>query len=297
MTDMAVVVTADKAVDNPSLGAVFDIAAKGGGFVFLPPCSAYTGKGELILNGQGESELACYPLNFPPPAPGQHLMPGASAEKRKMRSNTLLAKHGIPLCPELPPLPEESRIRLRSRAEIVERATGMLMASLYAERLRDTGDIRVGRSFVESIIEEYKAEPYLTPGEKAFLTDDAPQVDAVIRYVWRYECYWVALWVLGFIEELSFPDTICDVPYMVSFLRDKGSVAAFTEAATMRGVTEILDQADLIYRYDWACVDADVKKQPPPSHLEPSVVRERHRMFNWLIHYMNQHWDAVCADT
>jgi hypothetical protein len=35
---------------------------------------------------------------------------------------------------------------------------------------------------------------------------------------------------------------------------------------------EILDQADLIYRYDWACVDARLKQQDAPENLNASLL-------------------------
>jgi hypothetical protein len=60
---------------------------------------------------------------------------------------------------------------------------------------------------------------------------------------------------------------------------------------------EILDQADLILRLDWACVNARVKKEPAPGNLDKGVVFERHHSLNWLINYMNQDWDNVSTDT
>ncbi|WP_083821056.1 DUF4272 domain-containing protein [Acetonema longum] len=59
----------------------------------------------------------------------------------------------------------------------------------------------------------------------------------------------------------------------------------------------MLDQADLIYRYDWACVDARIKKKPAPGGLNDEVVVERHRALNWLVCYMDQEWDCVATNT
>ena len=61
--------------------------------------------------------------------------------------------------------------------------------------------------------------------------------------------------------------------------------------------TVILDEADRIYRYDWACADARIKGRDAPAGLDPGVVVERHRMFNWLIRYMDAAWDDVRTDT
>ena len=71
----------------------------------------------------------------------------------------------------------------------------------------------------------------------------------------------------------------------------------FISSAKLRTPSEILDQADLIYRYHWAVVDARVNGKEPPAKLDPSVVMERHYALNWLIGYMNQEWDDVSTDT
>ena len=51
----------------------------------------------------------------------------------------------------------------------------------------------------------------------------------------------------------------------------------------MRNIEEILDEADLIYRYNWACVNARIKGENAPAGLDSEVVFERHWGLNWLI--------------
>lgn len=48
----------------------------------------------------------------------------------------------------------------------------------------------------------------------------------------------------------------------------------------LRYLNEILDQADLTYFYDWACVDARLKEQDAPENLNASVVVEPHGALN-----------------
>lgn len=71
----------------------------------------------------------------------------------------------------------------------------------------------------------------------------------------------------------------------------------FRQKAKLRTKKEILDQADLILRINWACVSARVKNESAPSGLNSSVVYERHYSLNWLINYMSQEWDKVTTDT
>jgi hypothetical protein len=98
------------------------------------------------------------------------------------------------------------------------------------------------------------------------------------------------------VECLDYPSSICDVPRAVEILTC-ASIEQFIKKAELRPLSEILDEADLIYRYSWAVVDARVNGQPPPANLNQGVVYERHYALNWLIGYMDQDWDEVTTDT
>jgi hypothetical protein len=82
----------------------------------------------------------------------------------------------------------------------------------------------------------------------------------------------------------------------VGFLQDR-TQEQFIADAKLRSIESILDEADLIYRYRWAVVDARVKGEDAPALLHPGVAMERHHALNWLIGYMEQEWDDVSTDT
>ncbi|MMZ57256.1 hypothetical protein D1872_191750 [compost metagenome] len=105
------------------------------------------------------------------------------------------------------------------------------------------------------------------------------------------------LWALGYVDELEYPSSICNVPAAVAILKEHETYADFIAHAQMRKKDEILDAADLIYRYDWVCVDSRINNRPVPGELDGGVVYERHRALNWLITYMEQEWDQVTTDT
>ena len=66
----------------------------------------------------------------------------------------------------------------------------------------------------------------------------------------------------------------------------------------IRDRQEILDEADLTLRYDWACVDARVKGEETPASLDGGVVMERHYAFNWLIGASDgAEWDEIQPTT
>ncbi len=89
---------------------------------------------------------------------------------------------------------------------------------------------------------------------------------------------------------------MCNIGDDVGFLFSK-TEAEFRASARLRTKEEILDQADLILRLNWACVNARIKNVPPPGGLNASVVYERHYALNWLIHFQNQEWDNVTTST
>ena len=104
------------------------------------------------------------------------------------------------------------------------------------------------------------------------------------------------LWALGYIDLLDRLESACDAAKAVSFLRDRDT-AQFLKDAKLRPIAEILDQADLIYRYNWAVVNARIKNRELPGKLDAGVVQERHYVLNWLIGYMGQEWDEISTDT
>ncbi len=136
----------------------------------------------------------------------------------------------------------------------------------------------------------------LTPSEKNYATAKLPTEQQKTDANWRYESLHVMLWALGFIDTLSYPDQMCNVANDVKIIHGL-TEQQFRQKAKLRTKKEILDQADLILRLDWACVSARVKNQSAPSNLDKGVVFERHHSLNWLINYMNQDWDNVTTDT
>ncbi len=76
---------------------------------------------------------------------------------------------------------------------------------------------------------------------------------------WKYEAYWVLAWALGFIEELDYPEEVCDCDRAIQIVRDIPELSLLLQAAKPRGTQEILDEVHSIYRLDWAWLDARIK--------------------------------------
>ena len=210
------------------------------------------------------------------------------AQSRKARSIAILKKEGVPYIDHLPIIETEAEAKRRSTDEVALRAIALCIVAVKGEGLE--------QEEIDKLVKKFDVADAFSPKERRFIENPEPSKHERIQFTWRYECYWVMLWALGFVDELARPDKICDVPKAVSLLRDLGR-EGFVKKAKLRPAREILDAADLIYRYHWATTEARVKNQDPPAGLDPGVVMERHYALNWLVGYSDQEWDDVTTDT
>jgi len=133
-----------------------------------------------------------------------------SSENRKTRSESILNKHKIPINQHLPYIEDEKRALVRNKEEIAKRAMALLIVAVKAEGLE--------QEIIEDLIQAYDLKKVLSPNEVKFINDKSPSEHDKTQFIWRYEAAWVLLWALGYIDELSYPNDICDVPLAVSFL-------------------------------------------------------------------------------
>ncbi len=245
--------------------------------------SLLDGKGRVILDKDGKSDLDWYmPSEIPVPADWAKNAPPEAMERRD-RSMALLRDKHIYVTPWLPLLDESAEAPGRTAEEVCGRAAALLIVSLYSEcRLGEHMSFEEAREFVAPILESYGAEPSFSPMEKAYLDDPGSTEQTQIQYAWQYEDLWVMEWALGLTDDLFWPVRICDVPESVRIMRERPTMEELLAAAALRPRRELLEQADLIYRLHWACVDARVMDMPAPQGLEPGVVMERHRALFWL---------------
>jgi hypothetical protein len=241
--------------------------------------------------------------------PGRAGSPGAestgtakSPERRKQESMELLESLGIKSLESLPIREGGGEVTLRTKEEVVERAIALLLIALYSEGACSGEDREGNRAWIEEIIQMYDASDPFSPKEKAYLENPYPSEQENIHFSWQYEPLAVLLWALGLMEReeaLGIPAGICDVAKVVGALKPYPSFNEMYDIANLRGKEEILDQADLIFRYNWACVQ-DRIDNPMQHKPEWGVAMERHRALNWLINYgydAPQDWDDVSTDT
>jgi hypothetical protein len=198
--------------------------------------------------------------------------------------------HNVPIYPNPTALfvdPEDA-VTVRTTDEVVDRALALCYIGLKSEGLE--------QDRLDEMDRDYHISSKLSPAETNYATAKQPTEQQKIDANWRYESLHIMLWALGFTDSLSYPDKMCNVGEDVKIIYNL-TEQQFRQQAKLRTKKQILDQADLVLRLHWACVDARVKNEPSPGHLNSEVVMERHHSLNWLIRYMDQHWDDVRTDT
>lgn len=257
------------------------------------------GQGQIILDKTGKSELSSYlPSELPVPKDWAKEAPSESVARRnqsikRLRERQVHAAYWLPL------LWEKAEEPGRTTEEVCARAAALLIVALYSEcRVGDHKSYEEAWEFITPIIENYGASKFFSPNEQKYLNDPDSTEQTQIQYSWQYENLWVMEWALGLTDDLFWPDRICDVPASVRIIGEYQTMQELLAAAKLRPREELLQQADLIFRLHWACVDAQVMKMPPPQGVDAGVVMERHRSLFWLAGCDNMcPWDDVDLST
>lgn len=223
-----------------------------------------------------------------PQRPAMPSTPGSDALARKARSEARLKSEGVVVNETLPVIASEAEAKIRSKEAVVERAIGLMIVAVKGEGLE--------QDRVDWVVKRYGAGKMLSPAEQRFIAERAPTQRDRVQFAWRYEGLAVLLWALGLEVELVRPANIVDAGKIVDVI-SRRTLAELRADAKPRTASELLDEADLIYRYDWACVDARAGGKPAPASIDCEIVVERHHALNWLIGYMGQDWDDVSTDT
>lgn len=248
-------------------------------FIFVLPLTLYS------CNNNDNSKVTA-----PITKPVENITATKDQQERRLQSENYCKTHNVPVYanPNSLFVDPEDKVTIRTQDEVVDRVLALCYIGLKSEGLE--------QKHLDQMDKDFNITAKLTPIEKTYATAKQPTEQQKIDANWRYESLHVLLWALGYIDTLSYPDKMCNVADDVKIIYDLKE-NGFRQKAKLRSKKEILDQADLILRLDWACVSARVKGEQAPGGLDKSVVFERHHSLNWLINYLKQDWDNVTTDT
>jgi len=207
--------------------------------------------------------------------------------QRKEKSGAFLLSKGIKLNKNLPCTASLENTTLRSQDEVIERTYALAVTAAKASG--------IPKPNLEKAIQD-KRITGLSPRENLIRNAEALDDQQNAYASWRYESLYTMLWALNFFSDLACPYDQCNVQEVVGTIM-KPSREEFEQKAKLRSKSEILDELDIIYRMNWACVDARIKGMQVEGNIQPGIVHERHYSLNWLTNYMNQEWDNVQTNT
>ena len=228
-----------------------------------------------------------------------------SAILRKERSEKFLNKKNIKINPHLPVIEDETEAKIKSPEETVKRAVTALFATQIAmDLLNPQSDVKESAAFFGEMLERLGLSDEPTPEEKMFfalVNANAPQPTEKFAsdMAWRIEMVIPLLWACGIIsEDLSYPDKMSEYIEQARVIASCDNFDELMQKVNMRNPSKILDKADLLFRMDWACVDARLRGEIPSGNLNPDVVVEQHKGLNWLIGAFDaENWDKVKPHT
>ncbi|MHC0446941.1 DUF4272 domain-containing protein [Flavobacterium sp. 3-218] len=211
--------------------------------------------------------------------------------ERKAKNEAILESENIKINKHLPCIESERETTIRSAKEIAERASVLAVTNLVAFN-------SISSEEAVDYLQEYKLWESVTEGEKEFLAN--PTEDKKMYETWKCEGIWTLMWALKKVDAIDFPNAFCDLGNISSenypVGQGKNPFEFINAVHEVRSKKEILDAADLYYRYNWACVDERINGRQI-ENINPGIVYERQYALNWLIHYMDQDWDNVTCDT
>lgn len=211
--------------------------------------------------------------------------------ERKANSEKILTAKGIGFQEEIPPIQPASEVKLRSFDEICKRAIAALLSTQAAIELSDKNPEGIEK--FKRLMIYFGAEECLNKREALVMENKASKQD-LVEVVWEYECCWALFWILGLIDDISDAGTICDCEKAIRFVSQCESIEDFKSKCSPRSIDEILDMADLYFRYDWACdhhshIDSDW----PIGSLDSDIVYERRLAIEWTMRSTDDWFDIT----
>lgn len=214
-----------------------------------------------------------------------------TAEGRRAVNEALLRDYGVPVNPHLPMIEDGEDVTLRSEDEVWRRLVA-LWGVVGAATLRQN-------TFFKQYFAGEERRAMLSNDEAAFLFNDAPAEEDIIRFSWRLEAMMCLAWCAGLADKPLLPSAPSSAESILPlYPHDLADAGMLRDAIRLRSKADILDQADLLYRLHWAVRDAQLNGHEQPPGINPGVVLEWHHALNWMIRAdQEDDWDAVSTDT
>ena len=274
--------TDDRNRTNAIIGGIYNTAKAITAFVLYPTMELFHPDGKLLISAKGDTDYTQY---FPVVCRDM-VMPNvemSEADKaRASKNNDILKSKGLP-CPEgMPVSAFEEKTVIPDKETIVKRAVAIFAAAVKSEVV-GSGAYENPQEKLDELLEALKDRygelDFLSKEEKTYIDNQTPSQADVNKFGWRYECCAIILWALKLLD-IDEPDQIVDAATLGEIIWGN-DMESLMEKAQVREKSELLDKQDLVHRYDWACIEGQIKKLDI-NKVSSEIVVEWHYALNWL---------------
>lgn len=217
--------------------------------------------------------------------------PIMTPEQRKAFSEETIRSLGVRIHEHLPPIEAEDQVELRSIDEVFKRLIALWSVAGTA--------MLPGNTYFREYVVENNLQGWLSKRELEFLLREQPNKQQTIQFSWQLEALYFLGWCAGLFEHIAIPIVESSVKeFMDIFPQKKELPDQLRSAIQLRKKSDVLDQADLLYRLHWAVRNFRLSASETTPSVNGGIVQEWHRAANWMIRYdQEDNWDYVATDT
>lgn len=191
--------------------------------------------------------------------------------ERRCKIETRLKGEGVPLNPDIPPVPPANSLRFKDPGEVAERVTALTLVAMKASGM--------DHDVMQAIVDERDAWEYFTPSERAFMDTPSPSEEQMTQFSHGFESAWALIWALRLVREpLTTPRSPCIPEKVIEIVRDTPDLAAMR----LRTPGRLAEKLEMFQHYNWAIQQAQEQGKRPPAQLNSVVAQERFRAMSWL---------------
>ncbi len=264
------------------IGAMQALGKEITAFILFPSMQLYHPEGKLLISIDGETEFEEYYAIML----SESVIPSEEEtendRKRKERSIAILEQKGIPYAAHMKVSAFDAKSVIPNKEDIIHRAIAVFAACVKSEVYtcgRYENPVEKVEEQLNMLDEAYDVSDYFSAEEKRYMDKADPDAATLNKFGWRYECCAVLMWALSLVE-MKEPTEICSAAELGGIIWNH-DFDSLMKKAVLRDREEILDMQDLVHRYDWACIEARIKKMELPM-LNEEIVCEWHYALNWL---------------
>lgn len=206
-----------------------------------------------------------------------------NTEEIKKRNSKYLSSIDIEVPEHLPTIESLEEVVPRSAKDVARRVCALTYVIGLAFDVK-------GKE-LKGWLDQYDLLDFVSNYEKKLLDTDSISRQDKQKMSWMPECSQALAWCLGLVELNHFKHCDDDLVKKIPF---KTEPKRFIEDATIRPITEIQEQADLLYRMHWYIRNCNYTGKP--CELNEGIIYQRRKAIDW-VYGVSESWDNIPMDT